>query len=142
MPVTIDPRYHDAVLFDLDGVPVLDSMVDLLGRLHDAGVATAAYSSRRDWAHALLLYRHRRLPEARRAAKAAGYVGAMFPWQSGSDGREESQQLHVNPRSGRWKPDSSALAQHIGIAVAYNAWKFYALRQHPTPRSHPRGRRR
>ena len=42
MPVTIDPRYHDAVLFDLDGVPVLDSMVDLLGRLHDAGVATAA----------------------------------------------------------------------------------------------------
>ena len=66
MPVTIDPRYHDAVLFDLDGVPVLDSMVDLLGRLHDAGVATAAYSSRRDWAHALLLYRHRRLPEARR----------------------------------------------------------------------------
>ncbi|HME46582.1 trehalose-phosphatase [Mycobacterium sp.] len=75
----------------------------------------------------LLLYRHRRLPEARRAAKAAGYAGAMFPWQSGSDGREESQQLHLNPRSGRWNRDSSALAQHIGIAVAYNAWKFYQV---------------
>ncbi len=73
----------------------------------------------------LLLYRHRRLPEACRAAREAGYAGAMFPWQSGSDGREESQRLHLNPRSGRWNPDASARAHHIGIAVAYNAWKFY-----------------
>ena len=29
----------------------------------------------------------------------------MFPWQSGSDGREETQRLHLNPRSGRWLPD-------------------------------------
>jgi alpha,alpha-trehalase len=73
----------------------------------------------------LLLYRYRRLPEACRAAREAGYSGAMFPWQSGSDGREESQRLHLNPRSGRWNPDASAHAHHIGIAVAYNAWKFY-----------------
>jgi len=75
----------------------------------------------------LLRYRYRRLPEARHAAAAAGYAGAMFPWQSGSDGREESPLLHLNPRSGRWNPDSSAHAQHIGIAVAYNAWKFYEV---------------
>lgn len=75
----------------------------------------------------LLGYRYRRLPEARHAAKAAGYAGAMFPWQSGSDGREESQRLHLNPRSGRWNPDSSARAHHIGIAVAYSAWKFYQV---------------
>ena len=75
----------------------------------------------------LLGYRYRRLPEARRAAREAGYSGAMFPWQSGSDGREESQKLHLNPRSGRWNPDSSARAHHIGIAVAYNAWKFYQV---------------
>lgn len=75
----------------------------------------------------LLGYRYRRLPEAREAAKAAGYAGAMFPWQSGSDGREESQRLHLNPRSGRWNPDSSARAHHIGIAVAYSAWKFYQV---------------
>lgn len=42
---------------------------------------------------ALLRYRHRRLEQARLAAKAAGFRGAMFPWQSGSDGREESQQI-------------------------------------------------
>ena len=51
----------------------------------------------------------------------------MFPWQSGSDGREESQRLHLNPRSGRWNPDSSARAHHVGIAVAYSAWKFYQV---------------
>jgi trehalose-phosphatase len=74
---------------------------------------------------ALLGYRYRRLPEARHAAAAAGYSGAMYPWQSGSDGREESQRLHLNPRSGRWNPDASGRAHHIGIAVAYSAWKFY-----------------
>lgn len=73
----------------------------------------------------LLQYRHRRLPEARRAAALAGYAGAMFPWQSGSDGREESPELHLNPRSGRWSPDPSHRAHHIGIAVAYNVWQFY-----------------
>ena len=75
----------------------------------------------------LLGYRYRRLPEARHAAAAAGYAGAMFPWQSGSDGREESQRLHLNPRSGHWNPDASARAHHIGIAVAYNAWQFYQV---------------
>ena len=75
----------------------------------------------------LLAYRFRRLPEARQAATEAGYRGAMFPWQSGTDGREESQRLHLNPRSGRWNPDSSAHAHHIGIAVAYNAWQFYQV---------------
>jgi alpha,alpha-trehalase len=75
----------------------------------------------------LLGYRYRRLPEARHAATAAGYSGAMFPWQSGSDGREESQRLHLNPRSSRWNPDSSARAHHIGIAVAYTAWQFYQV---------------
>jgi alpha,alpha-trehalase len=75
----------------------------------------------------LLLYRYRRLPEARKAAKEAGYAGAMFPWQSGSDGREESQQMHLNPRSGRWLPDPSARAHHIGIAIAYTVWQYYQV---------------
>ena len=51
----------------------------------------------------------------------------MFPWQSGSDGREESQTLHLNPNSGRWNPDASARAHHIGIAVAYNVWQYYQV---------------
>ncbi|MGW0183890.1 glycoside hydrolase family 65 protein, partial [Nocardia sp. NPDC003345] len=73
----------------------------------------------------LLRYRYRRLPEARRAAAAAGLSGAMFPWQSGSDGREESQRLHLNPLSGHWNPDPSRRAHHIGSAVAYTVWQYY-----------------
>ncbi|WP_099020478.1 HAD-IA family hydrolase [Mycolicibacterium palauense] len=74
---------------------------------------------------ALLTYRYRRLPAARRAAAEAGHRGAMFPWQSGNDGSEDSQRLHLNPMSGRWNPDASFRAHHIGIAVAYNVWQYY-----------------
>ena len=41
-------------------------------------------------ARALLLYCYRRLDEARWAARQAGFRGAMYPWQRGSDGREET----------------------------------------------------
>jgi alpha,alpha-trehalase len=74
---------------------------------------------------ALLKYRHRRLEEARLAAKDAGFKGAMFPWQSGSDGREETQQVHLNPKSGRWLPDNSHLQRHVSAAIAYNVWQYY-----------------
>ncbi len=73
----------------------------------------------------LLRYRHRRLPEAREAAREHGYRGAMFPWQSGSDGREESQRLHLNPHSGRWVPDPTRRQHHIGLAIAHNCWQYY-----------------
>ncbi|MFW6028244.1 MAG: glycoside hydrolase family 65 protein [bacterium] len=74
---------------------------------------------------ALLRYRYRRLDEARRAAHDAGLEGAMFPWQSGSDGREESQRIHLNPMSGRWIPDNSWRQRHIGAAIAYNVWEYF-----------------
>lgn len=73
----------------------------------------------------LLLYRWRRLPAARWSAREAGFRGAMYPWQSGSDGREETQQWHLNPKSGRWLPDNSDLQRHVGSAIAYNIWKYY-----------------
>jgi trehalose/maltose hydrolase-like predicted phosphorylase/beta-phosphoglucomutase-like phosphatase (HAD superfamily) len=78
-------------------------------------------------AAALLDYRHARLPAARAAARAAGLKGAMFPWQSGSNGREETQQLHLNPKSGRWLPDHSHLQRHVNIAIAYNVWQHYLI---------------
>lgn len=74
---------------------------------------------------ALLRYRWRRLPEARAAAREAGYAGAMYPWQSGSSGREESQRIHLNPMSGRWVPDVTHRQRHVGLAVAYNVWQYY-----------------
>ncbi|MER5846411.1 glycoside hydrolase family 65 protein [Streptomyces sp. NPDC002012] len=75
-------------------------------------------------ARSLLMYRHRRLPAARTAARRAGFRGAMFPWQSGSSGVEETQTLHLNPRSGRWLPDHSHLQHHVGSAIAWNVWRY------------------
>jgi len=74
---------------------------------------------------ALLLYRYRRLDEARDGARDAGHRGAMYPWQSGSSGREETQVVHLNPKSGRWIPDKSRLQRHVNIAIAYNVWQYY-----------------
>ena len=75
----------------------------------------------------LLMYRYRRLGEARAAAAAAGYKGAMFPWQSASDGQEETQALNLNPRSQRWVPDNSYLQRHVGSAVAHNVWQYFQV---------------
>jgi len=73
---------------------------------------------------ALLRYRHRRLDQACASARAIGRRGALYPWQSGSDGHEETQELHLNPRSGRWLPDHSHLQHHVGSAIAYNVWRY------------------
>ncbi len=78
-------------------------------------------------ARALLLYRYRRLPAAVRAARAEGLAGAMFPWQSGSDGREETQVVHLNPKSGRWLPDNSRIQRHVNVTIAYNIWRYYEI---------------
>jgi trehalose/maltose hydrolase-like predicted phosphorylase len=76
-------------------------------------------------ARSVKMYRFRRLREAEIAAKEAGYAGAMFPWQSGSNGREESQELHLNPKSGEWVPDNTHLQRHVNHAIAYNIWSYY-----------------
>jgi trehalose/maltose hydrolase-like predicted phosphorylase len=76
-------------------------------------------------ARSLLMYRYRRLNEARHLATQAGYEGAKFPWQSGSDGREESQVLHLNPLSGTWDPDVSNIQRHVNAAIAFNIWLYY-----------------
>ena len=73
----------------------------------------------------LLLYRYRRLGRARRDARVAGYAGAMYPWQSGANGREETQTMHLNPQSGRWLPDASHRQRHVNAAIAYNVWQYH-----------------
>ena len=80
-----------------------------------------------DITKSLLHYRYRRLDQARWNARAAGYRGALYPWQSGSDGREESQTLHLNPQSGRWTPDNSSLQRHVNAAIAYNVWQYFQV---------------
>ncbi|MEX1079141.1 MAG: beta-phosphoglucomutase family hydrolase [Homoserinimonas sp.] len=80
---------------------------------------------RPDLSRALLGYRYRRLPEAKAAAREAGHAGAMFPWQSGVDGREETPTQLYNLRNERWMPDNSHHQRHVGLAIAYGAWKYF-----------------
>jgi trehalose/maltose hydrolase-like predicted phosphorylase len=75
----------------------------------------------------LLMYRYRRIGEARASAERAGLRGAMYPWQSGSDGDEESQLLHVNPLTGRWERDHSHNQRHVNAAIFYNVWHYYQV---------------
>ncbi len=77
----------------------------------------------------LLLYRYRRLSAARRGAKDAGFDGAMYPWQSASNGREESQKIHLNPKSGHWILDNSQLQRHVNLAIVYNVWQYFEATQ-------------
>lgn len=73
----------------------------------------------------LLLYRYRRLNQTRLAAQGEGLRGALYPWQSGSNGQEETQQVHLNPKSGRWLPDHTHLQRHVNAAIAYNVWQYF-----------------
>ncbi|WP_270596355.1 glycoside hydrolase family 65 protein [Enterococcus asini] len=76
-------------------------------------------------ARQILLYRYHRLSAAKADAAKAGFKGAMFPWQSGLDGTEQSQELHLNPISGEWKEDHSRLQRHVSLAIAYNVWQYW-----------------
>ena len=73
----------------------------------------------------LLMYRYRRMGEARAAAREARWRGAMFPWQSGSEGTEETQRVHLNPLSGRWEPDLSRNQRHVNAAIFSNIWRYF-----------------
>ena len=73
----------------------------------------------------LLMYRYRRLDEARAAALEEGFRGAMYPWQSGSNGREETQKIHLNPKSGRWIPDNSRHQRHVNAAIVFNIREYF-----------------
>ena len=78
-------------------------------------------------AKSMLMYRYRRLDKAIAYAREYGYAGAMFPWQSGSDGSEETQVIHLNPLNGQWDPDHSSLQRHVSLAVAFNIWQYYQV---------------
>ncbi|MFD1455853.1 glycoside hydrolase family 65 protein [Levilactobacillus lanxiensis] len=94
-----------------------DEMFDLpVFALHDPQLARQ-----------LLMYRYRRLPAAKQNAKDAGYAGAMYPWQSGEVGDEQSQVTHLNPLTNTWDPDYSSLQRHVSLAIAYNVIMYHRI---------------
>lgn len=80
-----------------------------------------------DITESLLKYRYRRLEEARRLARTNGFHGALYPWQSGSDGSEETPELVYLPKIGRWLPDYTHLQRHVNASVVFNIWEYYQV---------------
>ena len=72
----------------------------------------------------LLGHRYHGLDAAREAARKHHYQGAMFPWQAGMDGDEQTQTTRFNPVSGKWDPDNSCRQRHVSLAIAYNVLDF------------------
>ncbi len=68
----------------------------------------------------LLMYRYNRLGAAMDYASDDDYNGAMYPWQSGMYGDEQSQEVHLNPITNKWDPDNSRKQRHVSLAIAYN----------------------
>ena len=75
----------------------------------------------------LLMYRYRRLNEARANAQAEGWAGAMYPWQSGADGSEETPTELWNPRSRMWMPDNSHNQRHVSLDIAYSVLRYIEI---------------
>ncbi len=53
------------------------------------------------------------LDQARRARRGGGLRRCDVPVAERSNGREETQTVHLNPKSGRWLPDASHLQRHV-----------------------------
>jgi trehalose 6-phosphate phosphorylase len=75
----------------------------------------------------ILQYRIKRLGAAQKNALVDGEVGAMYPWQSGMTGDEQSQVIHLNTVNNEWEPDNSRLQRHVSLAVVYNMWIYTQL---------------
>lgn len=75
----------------------------------------------------LLMYRYNRLGAAIDYASDDNHDGAMFPWQSGMYGDEQSQFVHLNPITNKWDPDNSRKQRHISLAIAYNVLNYFNL---------------
>jgi len=73
-------------------------------------------------ARAMLEYRIRRLPAARRAAAALERKGARFPWESGLDGTDVTPRSGVDDRGELVAIRTGELEEHITADVAWAAW--------------------
>ena len=72
----------------------------------------------------LLGHRYNGLQAARKDAQESGFKGAMYPWQAGIDGDEQTQVTRYNPVSGKWDPDNSCRQRHVSLAIAYNVLDY------------------
>lgn len=76
-------------------------------------------------ARALLMYRYHTLGGARRKAKAHGYQGALYAWESADSGDETTPREVVAPDGRVVSILSGEQEHHISADIAYAVWQYW-----------------
>jgi kojibiose phosphorylase len=76
-------------------------------------------------ARALLMYRYHTLGAARRKAKAHGYQGALYAWESADSGEETTPRAVVAPDGRVVSILTGEQEHHISADVAYAVWQYW-----------------
>lgn len=78
-------------------------------------------------AKSLLLYRYKRLEQAKKIALDRGYKGALFPWESADSGEESTPSWHKD-FDGRIIEIYTMLREHhISADIAFAVWHYYTV---------------
>jgi kojibiose phosphorylase len=75
-------------------------------------------------ARALLAYRHRTLPGARRKARALGYAGALYAWESADTGDETTPAAVISPFGEVIRVLSGEQEHHISADVVWALGRY------------------
>ncbi len=75
----------------------------------------------------ILLYRYKRLEEAKEIAKRGGYKGAQFPWESADTGGDETPQWARDIDGSIIKIYTHKMEYHITADIAYAVYKYYVV---------------
>jgi kojibiose phosphorylase len=76
-------------------------------------------------ARKLLRYRYQRLPAARENAKAKGYAGAMFPWESAVTGHDVTPTWHKDFDGKVIEIHTMQQEHHITADIAFAVCRYY-----------------
>jgi kojibiose phosphorylase len=78
-------------------------------------------------ARSQLLYRYRTLPMAREKARAMGYRGALYPWESADTGAEATPPYAVEPTGDVIPILTGEQEHHISADIAYAVWQYWQI---------------
>ncbi len=76
-------------------------------------------------ARSLLMYRYNTLGAARRKAKAHGYDGALYAWESADTGDEVAPRTVVAPDGRLINILTGEREHHISADIAYGVWQYW-----------------
>lgn len=75
-------------------------------------------------ARAMLMYRYHLLDAARDNARAGGYLGARYPWESADTGKEETPRWGLDYKGNRIRIWTGEIEYHITADIAYAIWEY------------------